>query len=111
MASPRVLGGCYVNAAPELQTAPSGRPWSNPAAMGTDPRLRAGYRQATNEEPTMHTRRRSQASLDPFTTLRVCASCGARRVLMSFPRFPGESRRGDVCNLCVRYPSTVHAAA
>lgn len=59
--------------------------------------------------PTQY--RRRQPKGDAYTTVRVCTQCGYKRVLVSFPTPPGESRRGDVCNLCIRFPSTVHRAA
>lgn len=59
----------------------------------------------------MRDRPKRRAAENPYTTLRVCAHCGGRRMLISFPRFPGETRRGNVCNTCIKYPSAVTAAA
>lgn len=51
--------------------------------------------------------RRRRYSNSALHELKVCPSCGGRLWLRSFPRLPGETRRSDVCGVCLRFPSTV----
>lgn len=55
--------------------------------------------------------RRRRRPLRDLCSLRVCTHCGHNRMVINFPRLPGENRRGDVCTLCLRFPSTIHRAA
>lgn len=57
------------------------------------------------------TRKRRNRVGDAFTLIKTCPLCGCARMVGSFPRLPGESRRHEHCSVCLRFPSAVAVAA